>query len=198
MRNQMSDLIKVRKIVTHTENIFHEGGPSLTNPIKKGSISIVLNNPYAGKFVEDITPMMEALKPVGLEAAEHLIKLLGGSNQIQSYGKGSIVGEEGELEHGALWHVPGGYAMREALGGALAIVPSSKKVGGIGCRLDIPITHINASYVRSHFDGMEVGMADAPRANEILVAVSVTDSGRPFPRVGGLTTDEAIGEDGLR
>ena len=194
----MSDLIIVRKIVTHTENIFHEGGPSLKNPIKKGSISIVLNNPYAGKFVEDITPMMEALKPVGLEAAEHLIKLLGGPNQIQSYGKGSIVGEEGELEHGALWHVPGGYAMREALGGALAIVPSSKKVGGIGCRLDIPITHINASYVRSHFDAMEVYVQDAPKSKEIVYSLVMTTGGRTHSRVGGLEADQISVKDGLR
>ena len=153
----MNDLIKVRKIVTHIENIYHEGGPANTEPIKKGAILIVLENPYAGSYVEDITPMMEALKPIGLDAANQLIELLGGADQIQSYGKGSIVGEAGELEHGALWHVPGGYAMREALGGALAIVPSAKKVGGIGCRMDIPITHINASYVRSHFD--EIGRA---------------------------------------
>mgnify|MGYP000223964808 CR=1 FL=1 len=118
----MNDLIKVRKIVTHVENIFHEGGPAHSEPIKKGAVLIVLENPYAGSYVEDITPMMEALKPVGLDAAKQLIELLGGADQIQSYGKGSIVGEAGELEHGALWHVPGGYAMREALGGALAIV----------------------------------------------------------------------------
>ncbi|SVC96527.1 uncharacterized protein METZ01_LOCUS349381, partial [marine metagenome] len=115
----MNDLIKVRKIVTHVENIYHEGGPAHGNPIKKGAILIVLENPYSGSYVEDITPMMEALKPVGLDAANQLIELLGGVKQIQSYGKGSIVGEAGELEHGALWHVPGGYAMREALGGAL-------------------------------------------------------------------------------
>ena len=141
----MNDLIKVRKIVTHIENIYHEGGPANTEPIKKGAILIVLENPYAGSYVENITLMMEALKPIGLDVANQLIELLGGADQIQSYGKGSIVGEAGELEHGALWHVPGGYGMREALGGALAIVPSAKKVGGIGCRMDIPITHINAS-----------------------------------------------------
>ena len=156
----MNELIKVRKIVTHVENIYHEGGQARIEPIKKGAILIVLENPYAGEFVDEIVPMMDALKPVGLDAAEQLIKLLGGADKIQSYGKGSIVGENGELEHGALWHVPGGYAMREALGGALAIVPSAKKIGGVGSRLDIPITHINASYVRSHFDAMEVYVQD--------------------------------------
>ena len=169
----MNELIKVRKIVTHVENIYHEGGQARIEPIKKGAILIVLENPYAGEFVDEIVPMMNALKPVGLDAAEQLIELLGGPDKIQSYGKGSIVGEAGELEHGALWHVPGGYAMREALGGALAIVPSAKKIGGVGSRLDIPITHINASYVRSHFDAMEVYVQDAPRTNEIVFGLSL-------------------------
>jgi len=194
----MNDLIKVRKIVTHIENIYHEGGPANTEPIKKGAILIVLENPYAGSYVEDITPMMEALKPIGLDVANQLIELLGGADQIQSYGKGSIVGEAGELEHGALWHVPGGYAMREALGGALAIVPSAKKVGGIGCRMDIPITHINASYVRSHFDAMEVYVQDAPRANEIVYGLVMTTGGRTHARVGGLGAEQISANDGLR
>ena len=194
----MNDLIKVRKIVTHIENIYHEGGPANTEPIKKGAILIVLENPYAGSYVEDITPMMEALKPIGLDAANQLIELLGGADQIQSYGKGSIVGEAGELEHGALWHVPGGYAMREALGGALAIVPSAKKVGGIGCRMDIPITHINASYVRSHFDAMEVYVQDAPRANEIVYGLVMTTGGRTHARVGGLEANQISVNDGQR
>jgi hypothetical protein len=194
----MNDLIKVRKIVTHIENIYHEGGPANTEPIKKGAILIVLENPYAGSYVEDITPMMEALKPIGLDAANQLIELLGGADQIQSYGKGSIVGEAGELEHGALWHVPGGYAMREALGGALAIVPSAKKVGGIGCRMDIPITHINASYVRSHFDAMEVYVQDAPRANEIIYGLIMTTGGRTHARIGGLEGEQISANDGLR
>ena len=127
-----------------------------------------------------------------------MIELLGGPDKIQSYGKGSIVGEAGELEHGALWHVPGGYAMREALGGALAIVPSAKKIGGIGSRLDIPITHINASYVRSHFDAMEVYVQDAPRANEIVFGLVMSTGGRIHSRVGGLQADQISENDGLR
>ena len=194
----MNDLIKVRKMVTHVENIFHEGGPAHKDPIKKGAVLIVLENPYAGSFVEDITPMMEALKPIGLDAANQLIELLGGTDQIQSYGKGSIVGESGELEHGALWHVPGGYAMREALGGAMAIVPSAKKVGGLGCRLDIPITHINASYVRSHFDAIEVYVQDAPRAHEIIYGLVMATGGRVHARVGGLEANRISENDGLR
>ena len=194
----MNDLIKVRKIVTHVENIFHEGGPVSKIPIKKGAVLVVLENPYAGQYVSKIIPMMEALKPIGLDAANKLIDLLGGADQVQSYGKGSIVGESGELEHGALWHVPGGYAMREALGGALAIVPSAKKVGGIGSRLDIPITHINASYVRSHFDAMEVYVQDAPRAHEIVYGLVMTTGGRVHSRVGGLEANQISKNNGLR
>ena len=194
----MNNLIKVRKIVTHVENIFHEGGPVSKIPIKRGAVLIVLENPYAGQYVSKIIPMMDALKPIGLDAANKLIDLLGGADQVQSYGKGSIVGEAGELEHGALWHVPGGYAMREALGGALAIVPSAKKVGGIGSRLDIPITHINASYVRSHFDAMEVYVQDAPRANEIVYGLVMATGGRVHSRVGGLEANQISENNGLR
>ncbi len=194
----MSELIQIRKTVTHVETIRHEGGPPLEEPLKKGAIMIVLRNPYAGSFVEDVMPMMEALKPSGLKAAQELISLLGGVDRIQSYGKGSIVGENGELEHGALWHVPGGYAMREALGGALAIVPSAKKVGGMGCTLDVPITHINASYVRSHFDAMEVSIPDAPRANEIVFTLVMTTGGRVHARMGGLQANQISANDGLR
>jgi hypothetical protein len=117
---------------------------------------------------------------------------------VEGYGKGAIVGQAGELEHGALWHVPGGYAMREILGNAKAIVASTKKVGGPGTRLDVPITHINASYVRSHFDSMEVGIADAPKANEILLALVMTTGPRVHARVGGLKASEIKGQDGLR
>ena len=194
----MSEMINVRKTVTLVETIRHEGGTPPEKPLKKGAILIVLKNPFAGSYVEDVLPMMDALKPVGLEAAQELISLLGGAGQIQSYGKGSIVGEDGELEHGALWHVPGGYAMREALGGALAIVPSAKKVGGMGCSLDVPITHINASYVRSHFDAMEVSIPDAPRRDEIVFSLVMTTGSRIHARMGGLQADQISANDGLR
>jgi hypothetical protein len=131
--------------------------------------------------------------------AKSLVAALGGqAKTIEGYGKGAIVGSAGELEHGALWHVPGGYAMREILGGAKAIVASTKKVGAPGTRLDIPVTHINASYVRSHFDSLEVGIADAPRADEILLALVMTTGSRVHARVGGLRASEIKGEDGLR
>jgi len=193
------ELIKIRKLLTVVEEIHHEGGPPGDIPLRRGAILVVLKNPYAGRYEPHILPMMEALKPLGLEMAHKLIDALGGDPKaIQSYGKGAIVGMDGELEHGALWHVPGGYAMREALGGARAIVPSSKKVGVPGSRLDVPITHIDASYVRSHFDAMEVGVNDAPRADELVLALVMTTGGRVHARVGGLQASEIRGEDGLR
>lgn len=140
---------------------------------------------------------MEDLKPLGLEMATSLVDLLGGPAGIEGYGKGSIVGEAGELEHGALWHAPGGYAMRDLLGEANAIVPSTKKVGGVGARLDVPITHINASYVRGHFDAMEVGCNDAPRANELALALVMTTGARIHNRAGGLAAEDIEGKDGL-
>jgi hypothetical protein len=159
----------------------------------------VIRNPYAGSYVPDIAGFMDDLKPLGLEMAKSLVRVLGGDPKVvEGYGKGAIVGSAGELEHGALWHVPGGYAMREILGGAKAIVASTKKVGGPGTRLDVPVTHINASYVRSHFDAVEVGLADAPRADEILLALVMTTGSRIHARVGGLKASEIKGEDGLR
>lgn len=192
-------LIRLRKRATFVEEIFHEGGPPPAEPLLRGAVCAVLHNPYAGRYEADIAPMMEALKPLGLSMANALIDALGGDpGRIEGYGKGAIVGAAGELEHGALWHVPGGYAMREALGGAKAIVPSTKKVGGPGTRLDVPVTHIDASYVRSHFDAFEVGLPDAPAADEIVVALVMTTGPRIHARVGGLAADEVAGEDGLR
>lgn len=192
-------LIEPRKFVTVIEEIWHEGGPVAATPLKMGAIAAVIKNPYAGRYEPDILPMMDALKPFGLEMSKRLIAALGGEpKKIEGFGKGAIVGEAGELEHGALWHVPGGYAMRELLGNAKAIVPSTKKVGGPGARLDIPVTHINASYVRGHFNAMEVGVADAPRANEIVLILVMTTGARVHDRVGGLKASEIKGEDGLR
>ena len=193
----MSNL-SVRKTAYSLEEIFHEGGPKPVQSLRRASAMVIIENPFAGQYVEEIQWFMEDLKPLGLQMAEKLILLLGGADQIEGYGKGAMIGEDGELEHGALWHAPGGYAMRQMLYPSNAIVPSAKKVVGVGGCLDVPITYINASYVRSHFDGIEVRLNDAPKSNEILVAVAVTDSGRPLPRVGGLTAEDAVGEDGLR
>lgn len=190
---------KVRKVVTVVEEIRHERGPVADTPLLRGAVLAVIENPFAGAWHEDISGFMKDLEPLGLEMATRLIKSLGGdAGAIQGYGKGAIVGQGGELEHGALWHVPGGYAMREALGNARAIVPSTKKVGGPGTRLDVPVTHINASYVRSHFDAMEVGVPDAPRANELVFALVMTTGARIHARVGGLRAEDVKGEDGLR
>lgn len=193
----MPDII-LRKTILSREDIFHEGGPVAERPQLRGSILAIIKNPFAGRYEPDIQPFMEDLKPLGLEMARKLAAALGGPEAIEGYGKGAIVGEAGELEHGALWHVPGGYAMRELLGDARAIVPSTKKVGGVGARLDVPITHINASYVRSHFDAMEVGTSDAPRADELALALVMTTGARVHNRAGGLEADKIEGKDGLR
>jgi hypothetical protein len=191
--------VAIRKRVTCVEEIFHEGGPVAEKSLRRAAVIAVIRNPFAGSYVENIEGFMADLKPLGLEMARTLIAVLGGDAKVvQGYGKGAIVGSAGEIEHGALWHVPGGYAMREVLGGAKAIVASTKKVGGPGTRLDVPVTHINASYVRSHFDAMEVGVNDAPRADEILLALVMTTGGRIHARVGGLKAVEIKGEDGLR
>jgi hypothetical protein len=168
-------------------------------PLRRAACLAVIENPFAGRYVADIVPFMEDLKPLGLRMARRLVEVLGGDPAVvQGYGKGAIIGAAGELEHGALWHAPGGYAMREVLGGARAIVPSTKKVGGVGARLDVPVTHVNASYVRSHFDAMEVGLNDAPRAHEILLALVMTTGPRVHDRAGGLAAADIKGEDGLR
>jgi hypothetical protein len=191
--------VVVRRKLTCVEEIFHEGGPVAEKPSRRAAALAVIRNPFAGSYVARIEGFMDDLKPLGLEMAQSLVKALGGdAKAVEGYGKGAIVGSAGELEHGARWHVPGGYAMREVLGGAKAIVASSKKVGSPGTRLDVPITHINASYVRSHFDAMEIGISDAPRADEIVLALVMTCGARVHARVGGLQASEIKGEDGLR
>jgi Amino acid synthesis len=191
--------VEIRKRILSMEEILHEGGPRAQTPLRRAAMLAVIRNPYAGRYVEDIASFMDDLKPLGLDMARRLVDGLGGDpGAVEGYGKGAIVGAAGELEHGALWHVPGGYAMREILGGAKAIVPSTKKVGGPGTRLDVPVTHIDASYVRSHFDAMEVGLADGPRADEIVLALVMTTGPRVHARVGGLKASEIKGEDGLR
>jgi Amino acid synthesis len=191
--------IRVRKIALGIDEIRHDGGPPLTTPVRKGWIGIVVDNPYAGRFVPDITPMMAALTPVGVDASERLLAALGGdASAIQAYGKGAIVGSAGEIEHSALWHVPGGYAMRHVLGKALALVPSAVKMGAMGCSIDLPTHHKDACYVRSHFDAMTALIPDAPRADEICFFLTMTTGGRPHARVGGLEVSQIAAWDGLR
>jgi hypothetical protein len=191
--------VVIRKSVITIDEIFHEGGPVASVPLRRGAVCTVIENPFAGRYVEDIVGFIDDLKPLGLKMAQDLIDALGGDpTVVEGYGKGAIVGEAGELEHAALWHAPGGYSMRELIPNSKAIVSSSKKVGGPGARLDIPVTHTNASYVRSHFDAIEVGINDAPRKNEMLVALVMTTGPRIHNRAGGLKASEIKGEDGLR
>jgi hypothetical protein len=192
-------MIEIREVFTQVEEIFHEFGPPAAKPLKHGAVCAVLTNPFAGRYEPNILPMMEALIPVGLEMTRRLMAGMGVTpKEIEGYGKGAIIGSAGELEHGALWHVPGGYAMREILGGAKAIVPSAKKVGAPGTKLDVPVTHINASYVRSHFDAMEVYVPGAPAADELVYVLVMTTGARVHERVGGLRAAEIKGDDGLR
>ncbi len=192
-------LVEIRKFATVVEEVWHEGGPPSARPLRQGACLAVIRNPYAGRYVPDILPLMEDLKPLGLEMARRLVAALGvAPKDIEAYGKGAIVGTAGELEHGALWHAPGGYGMREVLGGTKAIVPSTKKVGGAGTRLDVPLAHINAAYVRSHFGCLEVGLPDAPKADEIVYVLTMSTGARIHARAGGLQASEIKGEDGLR
>ena len=191
--------VKIRKMLQGVEETFHEGGPVASEPLKKAYCLAVIENPYAGRYESDIQGFMDDLKPLGIEMAGKLIEALGGdASQIQGYGKGAIVGESGEIEHGALWHVPGGYSMRELIKDSMAIVPSTKKVGAPGTKLDVPMTHTNAAYVRSHFDSLEVGVHDAPRANELVVALVMSTGARIHNRAGGLDAKDVVGKDGLR
>ncbi len=190
--------LNLRKTAFSVEEIFHEGGPAPDTPVRRAAAISVIRNPFAGRYEPEIQWFMEDLKPLGLQMASRLVEILGGAEKIEGYGKGALVGAGGELEHGALWHVPGGYAMREILNDSNAIVPSTKKVTGVGGRLDIPITHINASYVRSHFDSMEVGVNDAPKSNELALVLVMSTGPRVHNRVGGLAASDIIGKDGLR
>ncbi len=190
--------VEVRKIAVYAEETLHDGGPVLANPVRKAWAAAVVRNPYAGQYAQDIMPMMEALKPLGIELSQRLVAALGGTDKVDAYGKGVIVGSAGEIEHSALWHVPGGYAMREILGRALAIVPSACKMGAIGASLDLPIHHKDACYVRSHFDAITMLVPDAPRADELVLAITMASGGRPHARAGGLKASEISKMDGQR
>jgi hypothetical protein len=191
---------EIRKIVTFVEETHREMGQGVTPPTRRAAAVAVIANPFAGKFVEDLTPLMEIGEELGKLLTEKAVAALGiDGAKAESYGKAAAVGENGELEHAAaILHPKMGTPVRKVLEKGAALIPSSKKRGGLGCVLDVPLGHKDAAYVRSHFDGMEVQINDAPRANEIMVAIAVTDSGRPLPRVGGLTKAEIKGEDGLR
>lgn len=189
---------RLRKLSVLTEDIHHDGGPDAVSPGRRAAIMALVANPFAGQHVPALQAAMDDLKPLGLMMTQRLIAALGGRDGIDGYGKGAIVGGRGEAEHGALWHVPGGYAMRELLGESRAIVPSAMKVGPMGATLDVPLGHINAAYVRSHFDAMTVAMPDGPRDDEIVFVLAMSRGGRVHSRMGGLETWQVKGEDGLR
>lgn len=191
---------KIRKIVTVVEETVTEMGRPVSPPTRRAAAVAVIENPFAGRYADDLTELFEIGEELGALLAAKAVAALGiEGSRAESYGKAAAVGENGELEHAAaILHPKLGTPVRKVLGKGAALIPSSKKRGGPGVALDIPLGHKDAAYVRSHFDGMEVRIADAPRAGEIVVAVAVTDSGRPLPRVGGLKTSEIKGEDGLR
>ena len=191
---------KIRKIATFVEETQREMGREIAPPTRKAAAVAVIENPCAGKYVEDLSELMEIGEELGELLTTRAVAALGISGPAaESYGKAAAVGENGELEHAAaILHPKFGTPVRRVLGKGAALIPSSKKRGGMGAVLDIPLGHKDAAFVRSHFDGMEVSLNDAPRANEIMIAVAVTDSGRPLARVGGLKKDQIKGEDGLR
>lgn len=191
---------KIRKIVTVVERTNIEIGRTIDPPTRRAASIAVVENPFAGRYREDLEELMAIGEELGGLLGDKCVSALGiAPADAESYGKAAMVGENGELEHAAaILHPRLGKPLRAAVGKGAALVPSSKKMGSMGQPLDVPLGHKDAAYVRSHFDGIEVRINDAPRANEIMVAVAVADSGRPLPRVGGLEAGDAKGEDGLR
>ncbi len=191
---------KIRKLIVEVEETHLEMGRTIAAPTRKALAMAVIENPYAGRFADNLDELIAIGEELGGLLGAKCVQALGiAPGDAQSYGKAAIVGEAGELEHAAaILHPKLGAPLRKAVDKGAALVPSSKKRGGLGTAIDVPLGHKDAAFVRSHFDAMEARVADAPRANEIVVAVVVTDSGRPLPRIGGLQAHEIKGEDGLR
>ncbi|MCW5610250.1 MAG: amino acid synthesis family protein [Rubrivivax sp.] len=190
-------LIQIRKRSLTVETVFHEGGPPPATPLKLAAACAVIRNPYAGRYEENLLPFMAELRGLGTLLAQELVDTLG-RDQVEVYSKAAIVGVNGELEHGAVWHEAGGWAMREVLGQPKAIVPAAKAVAATGYRLMVPLHYIHAAYVRSHFNTFEVGIQDAPRPDEILFALVMGTGGRVHARLGGLTKEQVSVHDGQR
>ena len=192
--------MEVRKFQTVVEETRVEGGRPVDSPVRRAAAIAVIKNPFAGEFVEDLSPLMDIGEELGGILGKMAVEALGiFPENAESYGKAAIVGLKGELEHAAaILHPKLGKPFRYAVGGGKALIPSAKKMGSAGTEIDVPIHYKDAAFVRSHFDAMPVRISDAPREDEILVALVVTDSGRPHPRVGGLKKEEAKKEDGLR
>lgn len=190
----------IRKLVIQVDETRKEMGKEVTPPTRRAVAIAVIENPYAGRFSENLDELIAIGEELGALLGQKAVKALGiEPGQAQSYGKAAIVGENGELEHAAaILHPKLGAPLRVAVEKGAALVPSAKKRGTLGTAIDVPLGHKDAAFVRSHFDAVEARVSDAPRANEIAVAVAVTDSGRPLPRIGGLQASEIKGEDGLR
>jgi amino acid synthesis protein len=191
---------KIRKLIVEVDETRLEAGKVIEPPTRKALAMAVIENPCAGRYVENLDELIAIGEELGALLGEKCVAALGiAPGRAQSYGKAAIVGEAGELEHAAaILHPKLGAPLRKAVEKGAALVPSAKKRGGLGTAIDVPLGHKDAAFVRSHFDAMEARVSDAPRANEIVVAVVVTDSGRPLPRIGGLQLSEIKGEDGLR
>ncbi len=190
-------LIQIRKRLLTVETVHHEGGPVAPVPLRLAAAAAVVRNPYAGRYEPDLLPFMAELRTLGRELADELVGVLG-KDRVEAYGKAAIVGVNGELEHGAVWHEAGGWAMRAALGEPKAIVPAAKAVANAGYRLMVPLHYIHAAYVRSHFNTMEVGVQDGPRPDEIVYALVMADGGRVHARLGGLSKEQVKVHDGQR
>lgn len=190
-------LIQIRKRLLTIETVHHEGGPVAAVPLRLAAAVAVVRNPFAGRYEPDLLPFMAELRALGTELAAELVGVLG-KDKVEAYGKAAIVGVNGELEHGAMWHEAGGWAMRAALGEPKAIVPAAKAVANAGYRLMVPLHYIHAAYVRSHFNTMEIGVQDGPRPDEIVYALVMADGGRVHQRLGGLTKAQVKVHDGQR
>ena len=190
-------LVEIRKRSLTVETILHEGGPPPAVPLKLAAACAVIRNPYAGRYEPDLMPFMSELRGLGTLLAEELVTTLG-RDKVEVYSKAAIVGVNGELEHAAVWHEAGGWAMRAVLGEPKAIVPASKAVAATGYRLMVPLHYIHAAYVRSHYNSMEIGIQDAPRPDEILFALVMGTGGRIHSRLGGLTKEKVSVHDGQR
>ena len=191
---------KIRKIIVQVDEVHIEMGQPVTPPTRRALAMAVIANPYAGRYSENLDELIAIGEELGGLLGDKCVQALGiAPGAAQSYGKAAIVGEGGELEHAAaILHPKLGAPLRKAVEKGAALVPSAKKIGGLGAAIDVPLGHKDAAFVRSHFDAMEARVSDAPRAHEIMVAVVVTDSGRPLPRIGGLQASEIVGQDGLR
>ena len=188
----------IRKTKISTESIWRDRGPRLSRPLLVGSALAVIRNPFAGRYEPDLLGFQSDLRDLGRRLAAELIEALGGADKIEAYGKGTIVGEDGELEHAAVWHEAGGWAMREALGNPKAIVPAAKTIAGVGSRLMVPLGHIHAAYVRSHFGTAELTVWDGPKRDEIVYGLVMATGGRVDARIGGLKAEDILVHDGQR